>query len=70
MNVISEEYNFTDDAVFNVVVNYDNSQITVDEFMKNIDLDSMFELSISFDYSVNAVNFVDNLTLNLNITKI
>ena len=38
--------------------------------MKNIDLDSMFELSISFDYSVNAVNFVDNLTLNLNITKI
>lgn len=70
MNVISEEYNFTNDAVFNAIVNYNNSQITVDEFMKNIDLDSMFELSISFDYSVNAVNFVDNLTLNLNITKI
>ena len=47
-----------------------DSQMTVDEFMKNIDLDSFFEVSISFEYSVNAVNFVDNLTLNLNIAKV
>ena len=70
MHVQNKEYMFSNDAVFNTVVNYDNSQMTVDEFMNNIDLDSMFELNISFDYSVNAVNFVDNLTLNLNIIKI
>ncbi|MBQ8749070.1 MAG: hypothetical protein IJZ29_01175 [Clostridia bacterium] len=70
MDVIGNELVFADDAVINAFVNYDNNQMSVDDFMKNIDLDSMFEVSISFDYSVNAVNFVDNLTLNLNITKI
>lgn len=70
MHIQNKEYMFSNDAVFNTVVNYDNSQMTVDDFMNNIDLDSMFELSITFDYSVNAVNFVDNLTLNLNIIKI
>ena len=70
MDVMNKELRFADDAVINAVVNYDNSQMTVDEFMKNIDLDSFFEVSISFEYSVNAVNFVDNLTLNLNIVKV
>lgn len=70
MNVMSDEYCFTNDIVANVVVNFDNNQTSVDEFIKNIDLDSVFELSISFNYSVNAENKVDNLTLNLNIAKI
>lgn len=70
MDVISEDYNFIDNAVVDAVVNFENNQMSVSEFMKNIDLDAVYEFTISFDYSVNASNCVDNLTLNLNITRV
>ena len=70
MDVMSKEIIFANDAVVNAVVNYEDGQFTVEDFMRDIELDSYYETSISFDYSVNADNFVDNFTLNLNVRKV
>lgn len=70
MDVMSNEIIFADNAVVNAVVNYEDSQFTVEDFMRDIELDSFYETTISFDYSVNADNLVDNFTLNLNVRKV
>lgn len=70
MSIQKNRYEFTSDANINAIVNFNDGQMTVDEFISQVDKSAVYQLDSFFDYSVNAESKIDNLTLTFNISKI
>lgn len=70
MSVLNNRYDFTSDLNASTIVNFNDSQMTIDEFINQVDKSAVYQIESSFDYSVNAESKIDNVTLIFNIIKI